>query len=97
MGGRIRKFKSAGSYLWADYSVNCASNRYQSYVPYAAVMIVIYPIGIPVMYACLLWQQRVILCNSEYVRNEATSGNPNIGHLYFLSASWKPEFYFFEV
>ena len=32
-------------YLFRDYSVDCSSNRYNVYVVYAIVMILVYPIG----------------------------------------------------
>jgi len=33
------------SYLICDYSLNCASSRYKSYVAYAVAMLFVYPLG----------------------------------------------------
>lgn len=35
----------AVSYLVRDYSLNCASSRYKSYVAYAVAMLFVYPLG----------------------------------------------------
>uniref|UniRef100_A0A7S1UI10 EGF-like domain-containing protein n=1 Tax=Phaeomonas parva TaxID=124430 RepID=A0A7S1UI10_9STRA len=42
------------SYLVQDYSIECYTDRHRLYQAYAAVMIVIYPVGIPTFYAMLL-------------------------------------------
>ena len=40
-------------YLFRDYSVDCNSERYNAYVAYAIVMILVYPIGSKLSaYAC---------------------------------------------
>ena len=38
------------SYLWLDYSVDCDGSEYKSYTTFAFVMVLIYPVGIPLMY-----------------------------------------------
>ncbi|CAM9547013.1 unnamed protein product, partial [Laminaria digitata] len=49
------------SYLRADYSVSCESSWHTFFKGYATVMIVVYPIGIPVLYAVILWNSRELL------------------------------------
>eukprot|EP00752_Nemacystus_decipiens_P008150 g7289.t1 len=46
------------SYLRADYSLSCDAKRRMWYKVYAGVMILVYPIGIPLMYAYILWTNR---------------------------------------
>jgi hypothetical protein len=46
------------SWLRADYSISCNTDKHTAYKVYAAVMIAVYPIGIPVLYAVLLWRHR---------------------------------------
>jgi hypothetical protein len=46
------------SLLRADYSVSCDTDKHTAYKVYAAVMIGVYPIGIPLLYAVLLWRHR---------------------------------------
>jgi hypothetical protein len=48
-------------WLRADYSTSCECNEYHVYRKYATVMIAVYLVGIPLLYAYLLWQHRVQL------------------------------------
>jgi hypothetical protein len=51
-----------GSRLKADYSIDCNASDRPGYVFYAVLMMIVYPIGIPVLYATLLWTQRKKVC-----------------------------------
>lgn len=42
------------SYLIADYSIRCNSHRYKAYTVYAYLMMLIYPIGIPIIYCIIV-------------------------------------------
>ena len=46
---------NSDSYLTADMNISCNSSYYSNGVLYAAMMIVVYPIGIPLMYLYLLY------------------------------------------
>ncbi|CAN0013701.1 unnamed protein product [Ectocarpus sp. 6 AP-2014] len=46
------------SYLRADYSIQCHTDKHGWYKVYAGVMIMVYPVGIPLLYAFILWQNR---------------------------------------
>eukprot|EP00903_Cladosiphon_okamuranus_P012166 g11413.t1 len=46
------------SYLRADYSLSCKAKVHTYFRVYAGIMIVIYPIGIPLLYAYILWVNR---------------------------------------
>jgi hypothetical protein len=46
------------SWLRADYSISCDTHKHTSYKIYAAVMVAVYPIAIPALYAVLLWRHR---------------------------------------
>lgn len=48
-------------YLFADYSIDCDSEKYLMMKPFAVVMIFVYPIGIPIVYSAMLFHHRVIL------------------------------------
>jgi len=85
------------SYLYKDYSVDCNSSRYKMFLWYAIAMILIYPVGIPLLYVSLLFNHREILRNSEAMFREASNGYPTTGHLLFLTSAYKPEYYYFEV
>ena len=46
------------SWLRAYYSISCEADKHTTYKAYAAVMIAVYPIGIPLLYSVLLWRHR---------------------------------------
>ena len=50
-------------YLYKDYSIDCNSNRYQKMVPFAITIIIIYPVGAPLLHFVLLWEHRQVLSN----------------------------------
>ncbi|KAG5192498.1 hypothetical protein JKP88DRAFT_151331, partial [Tribonema minus] len=45
-------------YLRADYSIQCFANGYWWYAAYAFCAMLVYPIGIPALFAVLVWQKR---------------------------------------
>ena len=47
-----------GNYLKVDFSLNCDSSDHKFFKVYAGLMIIIYPIGVPLMYFYLLWSKR---------------------------------------
>ena len=53
----------------------------------------VYPVGIPAMYSVMLWQQRATLRDTGAMAREDANGNPKTGHLDFLVAAYKTEFY----
>ncbi|KAH8075948.1 hypothetical protein JL720_10407 [Aureococcus anophagefferens] len=46
------------AFLAADVFVRCDGARYASWRPYAALMVCVYPVGIPVAYFCALFRHR---------------------------------------
>ena len=57
-----RDFDDGSSLLKADYSIDCNASGRGGYVFYAVLMTLVYPIGIPTLYAVLLWKQRQLVC-----------------------------------
>ena len=53
------------SYLFADYTVSCQTDRYRAAKIYAIINIFIYPIGIPMLYLALLVSQLHIIAPSD--------------------------------
>ncbi|CAM9826802.1 unnamed protein product, partial [Laminaria digitata] len=49
------------SYLRADYSISCTTSLHMMFKAYAGIMILVYPVGIPVLYALILWKDRELL------------------------------------
>ena len=47
------------SFLRVDFSIDCGSTVYRGFIrPYAIIMVVIYPIGVPLYYLSKFWQNR---------------------------------------
>ena len=81
---------SEEEYLARDFRVDCQSQRYEDYGTYAVAMILVYPVGIPLHYATLLWSNREALQSGDAEAVERT-------HLSFLVGSYTEDFYWFEV
>ncbi|CAN0047245.1 unnamed protein product, partial [Laminaria digitata] len=79
------------SYLRADYSVSCLTPRHSWYTAYAFVMVGIYPLGIAVVFACLLAWYRHDLVKPD--RESIVRLKPFHG----VWAAYKPSRYFYEV
>lgn len=48
-------------YLRADYSLECGTSEYDTFMAYAIVMVLVYPIGIPAVFSWWLFQNRSML------------------------------------
>eukprot|EP00611_Tribonema_gayanum_P029902 TRINITY_DN814_c0_g2_i2.p1 TRINITY_DN814_c0_g2~~TRINITY_DN814_c0_g2_i2.p1 ORF type:complete len:332 (+),score=50.22 TRINITY_DN814_c0_g2_i2:1085-2080(+) len=76
------------SYLRADYSIVCYDRRYWSYAAYAAVMVLVYPLGIPILYSYVIRRKRRV--DLERKRHSDTSVAPELDGIAksgFLTAS----------
>lgn len=60
-------YSSSSLYLTADMSISCTSTYYFEGLSYAIVMVILYPIGIPLIYFSLLYRnQEEILSRDEF-------------------------------
>ena len=84
-------------FLYKDYSLDCDSVRYKRYIPYALLMVLIFPIGIPGFYWVLLRKHKLVLSDEMAIAREASEDFPTIGHLLFLTEAYRAEHYYFEV
>ena len=82
-------------YLIADTSISCTSPRYFLGVTYAAIFILIYPIGIPFLYYYLLNKKKEEIKSRNNI-NPNTLRN-SVKMLEFLYKSYKPSAWYFEV
>jgi hypothetical protein len=83
-----------GSYLQADYSISCESNRYRWGRYYANGMIFLYPLGIPGLYFWLLYSNRYAI---QARNTQPNQNNPSIDHLQFLFSGYDPLYWYWEV
>ena len=51
-------YHGSDSYMHDDYSVSCKSARRVFILAYAALMVLVYPVGIPLVSFCLMWRHR---------------------------------------
>jgi hypothetical protein len=76
-------------YLKADYTVECGSSADTLIKLWAALAVLLYPIGVPLYYAVLLSKVRITV-----LKNEATPLSEALG---FLHRVFKPQFYWWEL
>ncbi|CAM9411640.1 unnamed protein product [Sphacelaria rigidula] len=79
------------SYLRADYSVTCGSHRHTAFRVYAAVMILIYPVGIPAMFAWWL------IRDDKDLKDESGRTMPHLQPSRNLWEPYKPSAYWYEL
>jgi hypothetical protein len=86
-------------YLRADYSIQCYTPEHKLYQAYAAVMILIYPIGIPLLYTWLLWRQRhkLIKDKDESGRALDRHADTSLTSTKFLWKKYRHQMYYWEV
>eukprot|EP00903_Cladosiphon_okamuranus_P009051 g8653.t1 len=48
-------------WLRADYGIDCDSSKHKAFQVYAGFMILVYPVGIPIVFAVMLWRKRSII------------------------------------
>jgi hypothetical protein len=86
-------------YLRADYSIQCDIHEHKMYKAYAAVMIIIYPLGIPALYAWLLWSNRHKLSskNDLSVRIINRHRDASLRPTRILWKTYTPKMYYWEV
>ena len=79
-------------WMVADLSIRCSDSdhknpTYDAILAYACVMILIYPIGIPLIFTLLMWRNR------EAIKSRKTAaGGRDINHLEFLFSSYDPKY-----
>ena len=89
---------------YADLAVDCESARFLNAKTLAFVMIAIYPLGIPFLYACLLFRVRRQINPLGYdalqamrVRGELAAAHLELRAIEFLFSCYRPGAYGFEV
>lgn len=81
-------------YLRADYRIECDSPEHQVFQVFAGIMIFVYPMGIPLFYAYLLYKYRRVLESEDEGTRET---NPQVQPISDLWAPYKPRRFYYEV
>ena len=95
-----------GTYLRADYSVRTTGDVYQTFTYFAVAMIFIWPLGVPLVVAVLLWRNRAPLLElrrRELVTRGVAAGDAKLqavtveGYMWSLTESYRPAIFYFEL
>jgi len=81
------------TYLRADYSIEYYSSKHNMFKIYAGFMIVLYPAGIPALYAGLLFKDYDVLHNNEVDRQD----EPQLRSTSHLWEPYKPAVFYYEL
>ncbi|CAN0297003.1 unnamed protein product [Pylaiella littoralis] len=88
-------------YLRADYSLTCTTDMHMAMLVYAGLMIAVYPIGIPAVFAWWLYSNRNDLVGVELGAagnlHEGANTSDHLQPMRGLWAPYKPRRYYFEV
>lgn len=85
--------EDGNTYLRADYRIECSSTKHQTLQIYAGLMILVYPVGVPLAYAVLLFWGRDAL-QIAVVRN---MDDARVQAAVHLSSPYRPGCYYYEV
>lgn len=80
------------SYLRVDHSLECKTAEHYAFVGYASFMVLVYPIGIPVCYALVLYRSRSTLKREQNREEDAT-----LSVIKDLWKPYRPNVYYYEV
>ena len=77
-------------YLRADYTIHCTDAKHRAFEVYAGIMVFVYPVGIPLLYAVLLFQRRDVLAHTGVDKTKARS-------IAGLWEPYRPDRFYYEV
>ena len=80
-------------YLIVDYGIDCSSSAYKTYAIYSGLMVLVYPIGIPLVFWFLLIKKKDHI-NKPVAEREK---DEDLFGIEFLYDNYKPNFWYFEV
>ncbi|CAN0326574.1 unnamed protein product [Ectocarpus sp. 6 AP-2014] len=78
-------------YLRADHSLTCSSSQHPFFVTLAVFMVLVYPIGVPLV--VLKW----LYNHSEKLKHTDRDENPHLASFSSIWTPYKPSRYYFEV
>lgn len=82
------------TYLRADYALLCDSSRHKALQVYSAFMIAVYPVGIPLLYAVILFRSRDLLRDGNRRTYDTSPECQSTGDLW---KPYKPRRFYYEL
>lgn len=76
--------------MQADWRIDCTDANHKAFEVYAGIMVFVYPVGIPLLYAVLLFERRDVLADAD---EDKTVAQPIAG----LWEAYRPERFYYEV
>lgn len=98
-----RTLDDGSSTITVDPSVSCQTSEYTSFTVYAGFMVLIYPIGVPVLYGMLLYRERNKINpfakadKLDKVAEAMRTQDRSIAYLHFLWQPYRARYYWFEI
>ena len=87
------EFADGTAWLDADYSLRCDSREHESMKVFCGIMIAVFPVGIPALFAVLLFREREAIS----ARDPDKKPPYRTRHISFLFASYRPDKYNAEI
>ncbi|CAN0042723.1 unnamed protein product [Ectocarpus fasciculatus] len=81
------------NYLRSDYRIECDSSKHKAFQVYTGFMILLYAVGIPALYAGLLFRDRDVLRKGKVDREDP----PRVRSTSDLWEPYKPSVFYYEV
>lgn len=81
------------NYLRADYRIMCDSSKHRALQVYAGIMMLLYTVGIPVLYGCLLFRDSDVLKRDQPDRERLA----RVSSTSELWKPYKPSVFYYEV
>jgi hypothetical protein len=86
-------FDDGSKLLRADYSIDCDADLHAKYVDFSCCMVVVYPLGVPLLYLATLLQHKNEVSDAQL--RESTYAKSK--HLAFFYADYRAEFWWWEI
>ena len=80
-------------FLIVDYAINCDEGSYSLFAAYAGLMIIVYPVGVPALFAWLLARKKKHIMQPVAEREE----DNELAGIGFLFDNYKPSCWYFEI
>ncbi len=85
-------FQYSPSFLAADRQLECGTSKYDAFIVYAFFMVLLIVIGVPLVYATLLYRNRSRVdppCKDETMKQRVRAQDAEVAHITFLFKDYR--------
>jgi hypothetical protein len=90
------QFSTGEWFLRSDYAVQCDTSKHKLYQIYAAIMTLVYPIGIPALYLIVLWKERRLAREAQHASVSYAPFSDQTATSNFLWEPYRLKVYYWE-